>query len=515
MFKNYLEFIKNNNRSNIFESINDDKLNQYILKISSLLSKHIEKLMPIVGLVNTRSKGEKFISKQYVVIYKNSYATFQINWKENSDNVDAYSIDFFDNIDILFSGKAKSKLTIYTLGSSLVYFLPIIWTVVNSKNYSLSEKEAISLGRSIFGKNVKESYYVGSLRYLIVEEKDDITSLRDKKYAELLHANSKRNESPEAMQRYSNLMNEYKSIIQAIKGGAKTVSDIKIEVEKNIGVNILQSEEERKQEQKLKEEIHEDPEVTFKKMRGYINMVIKGFNPSLIICGAPGVGKTYNVKKQLKEEGYIEDKNLCTIKGKCTPRQLYLALYQFKRKGDILVIDDADSLVGPKAPEDSINILKGALDSTSEPEGRLITYGIAGKILDNDGNEIPKKFYYNGSVIILTNYNAGSLDTALRGRSYIQDIHFSVDDVLKIIKKLLPSLGEGKVSMQSKNKAFDYLSELADQKTEMEISIRTFNICAVLFESMEGVDEDIIMSMIKEQMELQAARRESNRNAKY
>ena len=240
-------------------------------------------------------------------------------------------------------------------------------------------------------------------------------------------------------------------------------------------------------------------------MEGYVKMVVKGVNPSLILCGAPGVGKTYRVRQTLKNAGYIEEKNLFTIKGKCTARRLYLALYDYKDKGDILLIDDADSLVGPKAPEDCINILKGALDSTSEKEGRLITYGVAGKITDDDGNELPKRFYYNGSVIIITNYNAGSLDTALRGRSYIQDIHFSTESVLKLIKQIMPNLNAEKISMQSKIKAYDYLVELVKSGMDMEVSIRTFSICSTLFESMEG-DDELAKIMIKEQMKLQSDR---------
>ena len=135
----------------------------------------------------------------------------------------------------------------------------------------------------------------------------------------------------------------------------------------------------------------------------------------------------------------------------------------------------------------------------------MITYGVAGKITDDDGNELPKRFYYNGSVIIITNYNAGSLDTALRGRSYIQDIHFSTESVLKLIKQIMPNLNAEKISMQSKIKAYNYLVELVKSGMDMEVSIRTFSICSTLFESMEG-DDELAKIMIKEQMKLQSDR---------
>ena len=65
-------------------------------------------------------------------------------------------------------------------------------------------------------------------------------------------------------------------------------------------------------------------------------------------------------------------------------------MYNNKEKGKIIVIDDADSLVGPKAPEIVINILKAALDSTADDEGRLVTYKVTGDLKDEDGIVIPK-----------------------------------------------------------------------------------------------------------------------------
>lgn len=501
----FLEFVKNRQINE--SSISIKEIDKYVEKIDSLLDKHIKNLTPLIGYVTTKSLKNEFISKQYIVINKaDDVQLFQINWIKNSDSIEPFSIDFFKNMDLAFSGKAKSDLTIQILkDSSLIHFLPIIWTVVNTKDYNLSEREAIDLGNKIYkNSNTNESiYYVGALRYHIFEDEISANKYRAMKYNELQKAKEERDKSKEHEKRYQQLEKEYDIIRKAILGGTTEIKDIELAISKNVQVTSELSPSVQKIQQQIEEET-EDPEQVFKKMEGYIKMVLKGLNPSLILCGAPGVGKTFRVKKQLKEAGYKDGDNLYIIKGKCSPRHLYLALYKYKDKGDILLIDDADSLIGPKAPEDCINILKGALDSTNDAEGRLISYGIAGKITDDDGNELPKRFYYNGSVIIITNYNAGSLDTALRGRSYIQDIHFNVDQVLAIIKKLIPDISPEKLSLSAKEKAYKYLEELAHQKTEMEISLRTFSICAMLFESMD--DDDLAKAMIKEQMKLQADR---------
>ena len=52
-----------------------------------------------------------------------------------------------------------SDLTIKTLGSSIVYFLPIIWTVASSGNFNLSKEEAMKIEnvqRQVEGKTIRK-----------------------------------------------------------------------------------------------------------------------------------------------------------------------------------------------------------------------------------------------------------------------------------------------------------------------------------------------------------------------
>lgn len=526
--KSYLDFLESRKKTNdllyINEGFNEKDVEKMIDLISKSLSTHIEGLVPLEGYAVNVESDKKLWSKQYMVIKNpNDVSMFQINFLNTDKTNNAYSIDFFKDLSLLFDGKAKADLSISTLGSSIVYFLPIIWTVASSGNYNLTQSEAIELGRSIFKSNdVKESFaYVGALRYRIIEGltvsqvdesfadmDDELRDFKRKKQKENKEAWDHRNDSPEAKERFKKINKEYTDIRNAIKGGASTIDELRVALSHNVNV-VADSDDNMKEAEEEFKKKHDDPDLVFKKLKGYVQMVIDGTNPSIIVCGAPGVGKTFRVRQQLKAAGYHEGHNLFTIKGKCTPRALYTALYDYKKKGEIIMIDDADGLVGPKAPEDCINILKGALDSTSDDDGRLVTYGIAGKLLDDEGEPLPKRFYYNGSIIVLTNYNAGQLNTALRGRSFLQDINFDTNDVLEIIKKIMPAIDPNHLSSSSKIKAYDYLKELANDKAKMEISIRTFGICAKIYESCGKsglLSEDEIRSMISEQMELQAKR---------
>ena len=250
----------------------------------------------------------------------------------------------------------------------------------------------------------------------------------------------------------------------------------------------------------------------FQEMRYYLSMVTKNIQPGLIVCGAPGLGKTYNVLRFLKRNAYMNKVNMRIIKGACTAIELYTELYKMRNKGEILLIDDADALISPNAPESTLSILKAALDSTSMGPGKLVTYKSSRKIVtgrQDDEYNVPQEFYYNGSIIILTNYNIGQIDTALKGRIFSQNIKTNNVEILKYLKTLMKDIESDSLSLLSKIKAYDYLMDIAKQNVDMEISIRSFITCAKIYElqvAMPEIPDEQINQMIKEQVVNQALR---------
>ena len=163
---------------------------------------------------------DKLISKQYMVLNGKNFGStslFQINFLPSGKSNYPYSIDFFKDLELLFDGKSTASLSIYTLGSSLVYFLPIIWTVASSQKYDLTEKKAIEIGRSVFkNEKIKESlYYIGALSYHLLEgmsselieeafllnEDEETKKFKQDKYDKAHDAYIHRKESPEAKQK--------------------------------------------------------------------------------------------------------------------------------------------------------------------------------------------------------------------------------------------------------------------------------------------------------------------------
>ena len=72
-------------------------------------------------------------------------------------------------------------------------------------------------------------------------------------------------------------------------------------------------------------------------------------------------------------------------------------LYKFRNAGDVVVFDDADAIFYDDV---SLNILKAATDSSSK---RMISWMSEAKFEDDDGDIIPRRFEFKGTIIFITN----------------------------------------------------------------------------------------------------------------
>lgn len=128
--------------------------------------------------------------------------------------------------------------------------------------------------------------------------------------------------------------------------------------------------------------------------------VMKGVVPALIGAGPPGLGKSYSIeqalrkrKEEAKNQGF--DFNFDYIQGAISPVGLYISAWNHRMPGDVIVLDDCDSVF---ADEDSLNILKSMLDSGDK---RRLSWRKQSKWLVDQG--IDDDFEFEGSVIFLTN----------------------------------------------------------------------------------------------------------------
>ena len=205
-----------------------------------------------------------------------------------------------------------------------------------------------------------------------------------------------------------------------------------------------------------------------------VTMVANNVQPSAVITGEGGLGKTYTVTKTLENHGYKDISDLADfqvgtiintrkcftmVKGFSTAKGLYRTL--FENNKSIIVFDDCDAVL--KDPV-ALNLLKGALDSYGK---RIISWNA-----DMRDDDLPRSFNFEGRVIFISNMDQDRIDQAIRSRSMMIDLSMSLDqkiDRMEYIAKSDEFLPEYDAKCKS-----DALALIREIKTECkEISLRT------------------------------------------
>lgn len=212
-----------------------------------------------------------------------------------------------------------------------------------------------------------------------------------------------------------------------------------------------------------------------------VNMVAAGVQPSAVVTGEGGLGKTYTVTKTLESAGYKDISDLgefqvggvvntrkcfTTVKGYSTAKGLYRTL--FENNKSVIVFDDCDAVL--KDPV-ALNLLKGALDSYGK---RIISWNA-----DMRDEDLPRSFNFEGRVIFISNMDQNNIDQAIRSRSMLIDLSMNVDqkiDRMEFIAKSDSFMPEYDAKIKADSLAL--IRELKD--TAKEISLRTLiSVCKV------------------------------------
>lgn len=216
----------------------------------------------------------------------------------------------------------------------------------------------------------------------------------------------------------------------------------------------------------------------FKSIELYTIQVARGKSNSLIISGDAGVGKTRTVLDTLLSLGMEKDKHYYSATGTATTAGLYEVL--FKNRHRLIVFDDCDAVFKEL---ESINILKGALDTY---ESREISKLSKGNTFDSTGmddteiqqeyestSKLPNKFEFIGQIIFISNLPEDRFDSALLSRSLHVDVHLNKKELFERMKEIMKKLCPD-VAMDKKEEALEYLTFItSNYPTKFDMNIRT------------------------------------------
>ena len=267
---------------------------------------------------------------------------------------------------------------------------------------------------------------------------------------------------------------------------------------------------------KLDEEADDEQNINakFKTYEKFVRMTAKGLTKSTIVYGNGGVGKTFTAMEQLKtlknpKTGkpfvfYDEDKHqvgsdeydVIKITGKATTAGLYKNLYQ--HNGKLIVFDDCDEVL---KDENSVNMFKGALDSTGD--GTISN--LSGRaIKGDDGEAIPQRYKFTGRAIFISNLEPDKLPQPIKSRSLRVDLSMDAKQTIDRIKEIASNKKDGKITNikledsdgvaikyehEDMDEAIKFLDKYKDKMTDL--NVRTLgSIVKMIHDSKGSEDED-------------------------
>lgn len=242
----------------------------------------------------------------------------------------------------------------------------------------------------------------------------------------------------------------------------------------------------------------EDPDVLFRNLKELIQLVARNHLTSLIVSGASGTGKTFTVTETLKEEVIQKDSGLKFFSGPISTFSLYQTLFGHRKKGQIIVFDNTDSMWRDKK---AACILKSALDAyddrtisfsrqrtVSWPSS--ITVDVSGmdaqrkkEVYDQldkrnsdpkNSPKFPSEFEYEGGIIFITNIPINKLDRDVLDCSASIDTTLTVEQMFARMKSILPKLGDKTVPLDVKEMILQLLIEEYAKGAIENVTLFTF-----------------------------------------
>ena len=209
----------------------------------------------------------------------------------------------------------------------------------------------------------------------------------------------------------------------------------------------------------------------YRSLENYVRMVTGGYSNLLVLDAAGGLGKTYNIKRVLRNEK-AEDEWTHT-KGFTTPIELFKTLYMAQEEDHILFLDD---ISGISKNQKALDLLKAATDT--EGEENWVEYRSSRGIEHpRTGEPLPQTFCFRGRIIMSFNDTPDSPDFDAfvdRGTYYRMDLDY--DDRMSLIREIAKLDDFSPLSVTEQQETAEWVAVVTDPS--IEVSIRTFeNVC--------------------------------------
>lgn len=211
-----------------------------------------------------------------------------------------------------------------------------------------------------------------------------------------------------------------------------------------------------------------DIERFYGNLRNYVRMVVDGYSNMLMLDAKGGLGKTHNVKEELRE--HLDSANIYHQKGFTTPLELYKTLWVARREDSVLFLDD---MSGITSNTKAIDMLKSATDT--EGEENWVEYHTS-RDIDHpavEGGTLPNTFSFNGSIIMSFNETPDNRHfNALKDRGTFYQLRFSYEERLALIREVAKLDEFSQLPVRKQQTTAEWIADVTDPT--FDVTIRTF-----------------------------------------
>lgn len=227
-----------------------------------------------------------------------------------------------------------------------------------------------------------------------------------------------------------------------------------------------------------------DLEPYYGNLRNYVRMVTRGYSNLLMLDAKGGLGKTHNVMEVLREESEIPSEYVHQ-KGFTTPIELFKTLWQARKRGTTLFLDD---MSGVTSNTKAIDMLKAATDTNGAEN--WVEYRTSQDI-DHptvDGATLPNTFCFRGSIIMSFNDTPDNRHfDALKDRGTYYNLSFTYQERLDLIDEIAKLEDFSNLSVSVQRELADWVRSVTD--SSFEVTIRTFREVCKMREFAEAEDD--------------------------
>jgi hypothetical protein len=232
------------------------------------------------------------------------------------------------------------------------------------------------------------------------------------------------------------------------------------------------------------------------RLLGVADRVATGKCKSLIVSGAPGLGKSFTILAALD----AHETEYEVIKGSISAVGLYIALWNAREAGQVLVLDDCDAVFDEGV---AVNLLKAVLESGKK---RRVSWRKQASWLDELG--IDDSFDFEGGVVFLSNIPfakriasgspIGKHLAALIDRSYYLSLGVDSDrEIIARIRQIAPViLADLDLDAEQTTEVLDFIADHRDRFYGLSLRLVT-QVAELMQADPDNWQEDVALVKFK------------------